>query len=240
MTNFKNLFAIVALMLVPLIGAQAQTALTQTTLSAAVTSTTDTFTVVSATGISANINLYIIDKGHVLGELVTVRSVSGTTLKVNRGGGFQRDHVTGSLVVIAPVASAFKSHNPYGSCTGSATGYAPWINTTTGEQWLCSSVTGGWVPGFGNSNPKSPTVAVASAAGTITPSGPLFHVTGTAAITGFVIPIGYTGGGFCIIPDGAFTTTNATNIAIASTGVVSQLLCYGYDPAATKPFFPTY
>ena len=119
---------------------------------------------------------------------------------------------------------------------------------TNGNEYLCSSVTSTVVSGFQNSTfyaPVGPTTAVASAAGLITPSGPLFHVTGTAAITGFNIPVGFnvTAGAnpaFCIIPDGAFTTTNANNIAIASTGVVSKTLCYSYDPNAAKPFFPSY
>jgi hypothetical protein len=80
---------------------------------------------------------------------------------------------------------------------------------------------------------------VASAAGLVTPSGPLFHITGTAAITGFNIPVGFTGGSFTVIPDGAFTTTTANNIAIASTAVVSKPLTFTFD-AGTAKFYPSY
>jgi hypothetical protein len=114
------------------------------------------------------------------------------------------------------------------------------VNTKTGSEWLCSTVTLSWVPGFGNDvGPAAVTAAVASAAGKITPSGPLFHITGTAAITGFNIPVGFTGGNVCAIPDGIFTTTNANNIAIASTAVVSKTECWTYDTNAAK-FYPAY
>ncbi|HEY1533771.1 MAG TPA: hypothetical protein VGF76_07120, partial [Polyangiaceae bacterium] len=97
-----------------------------------------------------------------------------------------------------------------------------------------------WVPGWGNTDsPARVSAAVASAAGLITPSGPLFHITGTAAITGFNVPVGFQSGGFCAIPDGAFTTTNATNIAIASTAVVNKLLCWTWDDTNSK-FVPSY
>ena len=129
----------------------------------------------------------------------------------------------------------------------SLAGLTPWINVLTGEQWLCSTVTANWVPGYNNRFPPATarvTAAVASAAGLITPSGPLFHITGTAAITGFNIPVGFnataTGGGqFCVIPDGIFTTTTANNIALASTAVVNKLLCWTWDATNSK-FVPTY
>jgi len=239
MNTFKNITFVFLLIAFSMIGA-AQTALTHTTLSSAVTSTTNTFIVASATGISAGTNLYVIDFHSVLGELVVVRSVSGTTLTVTRGSGYQRAHTSGARVVIAPVPSAFYTRNPRGACTAADTLYTPWINTTTGEQWLCSTVSLNWVPGFASlQTTVGPTATVASAAGLITPSGPLFIVSGTAAITGFTQPIGYQGGGFCIIPTGAFTTTTANNIAIASTGVVGKTLCYTYN-VNTNKFYPAY
>jgi hypothetical protein len=76
-------------------------------------------------------------------------------------------------------------------------------------------------------------------AGATLPSGPLFHVTGTNAITDWTIPIGFTGGTFCIIPDGAYTTTATNKIALASTGVVSKVQCWTYEAKLAK-FFPSY
>ena len=79
---------------------------------------------------------------------------------------------------------------------------------------------------------------VASAT-TITPTGSIFHVTGTTAIDTINIP--YTGfnGSITIIPDGIFTTTTAGNIALASTAVVSKALIMTYD-ATTAKWYPSY
>jgi hypothetical protein len=143
-------------------------------------------------------------------------------------------------MVLVGAPNLFNSYDPTGGCTAVNTFVTPWVNTTSGNEWLCSTVTNSWVPGFGNDAALDvPTAAVASAAGLITPSGPLFHVTGTAAITGFNIPVGFAFGSFCVIPDGIFTTTNANNIAIASTAVVSKVDCWQYDPATAK-FYPSY
>lgn len=78
--------------------------------------------------------------------------------------------------------------------------------------------------------------AVASAS-TITPTGSVFHVTGTTTISTINPP--YTGftGCITIIPDGIFLTNTSGNIAIASTSVVSKAICFTYD--GTK-WYPTY
>ena len=166
------------------------------------------------------------------------------TASVTRGyaGTRATGHLSGETVLVGP-PNQFASNEPSGSCTATATVVTPVIDTSTGQQWLCSTVLNAWVPGFGNPGtsgvPVDVTAAVASAAGKVTPSGPLFHITGTAAITGFNIPTGYNGGPFCVIPDGIFTTTTANNIALASTAVVSRKLCYSYDGNSSK-FYPTY
>lgn len=79
---------------------------------------------------------------------------------------------------------------------------------------------------------------VASAT-TITPTGELFHVTGTTAIATINIP--YTGfnGSITIIPDGIFTWTTAGNIALAGTAVVSKALKMTYDSTTSK-WYPDY
>ena len=232
---------IIAITLLAASAAFGQISLTQTTLASAVTQTADRIVVASATGISAGTALYIQDFNAVRGELVKVVSVTGLTVRIIRGQvGAQTAHTSGSMVLIAPTPSAFYTSNPQGACTATAVQYTPYVNTTTGEQWLCSSVLGSWVRGFGSDGDMSgPTAAVASAAGLITPSGPVFHVTGTAAITGFTLPVGYVGSQICAIPDAIFTTTTANNIALASTAVVSRPLCWRYDKAANK-FYPTY
>jgi hypothetical protein len=222
-----------------------QNTLVQTSLSAAITSNQTQFAVASATGINAptittpGSVLYVVELGETLGESMPITGLSSTTVTVTRTRG--RAHASGAMVLVATAPNWFYSVDPLGSCTTASTYVTPYLNVTNGRQWLCSTVTGTWVPGFGNTAaPAGATTAVASAAGLVTPSGPLFHITGTAAITGFNIPVGYNGGRICVIPDGIFTTTNANNIALASTAVVSKTLCFDYDAKATKPFFPGY
>jgi hypothetical protein len=94
-------------------------------------------------------------------------------------------------------------------------------------------------PYFGGFNSFLLGSSVASVAGQITPTGPIFHVTGALAITGIVIPYA----GFCgtvtLIPDGAFTWTAAGNIALAGTAVVNKAVIFTYDPTAVK-WYPSY
>lgn len=77
---------------------------------------------------------------------------------------------------------------------------------------------------------------VASAA-TITPTGGMFHVTGTTQITTINLPrVGYTG---CLqlLPDGAYTFATGGNIAIASTATVGRMQEVCYDGTS---WFPSY
>ena len=69
-------------------------------------------------------------------------------------------------------------------------------------------------------------------------------VSGALAITGITIPVLISGVPFdgcqiTLIPTGAFTTTNATNIAIASTAVVGKALTMTYL-ASTSKWYPSY
>lgn len=77
---------------------------------------------------------------------------------------------------------------------------------------------------------------VASAA-TITPTGGIFHVTGTTQITTINIP--YTGwtGELVIIPDGLFTTATGGNIALGTTVVVGRVLKMIYDGISWYPSY---
>ncbi len=76
-----------------------------------------------------------------------------------------------------------------------------------------------------------------TAATTISPTGMIFHVTGTTAIATINLPFtGFTGT-ITIIPDAAFTTTTAGNIARASTAVISRAITFTYD--GTK-WYPSY
>lgn len=242
MNRWRNFILGVVLLGLFSIGSFAQTALTQTTLAAGVTTTAQIYVrLTSATGVTANNTILFMDS-----EAMFVNSVSGTVIGITRGyfGTQAMTHASGAMVLIGPPA-AFVDIDPSGSCTpGSGIfAYAPIVNLKNGNQWLCSSVTNHVIPGFeNNAAPAAVSAAVASAAGLITPSGPLFHITGTAAITGFTIPVGFDpkeGSQVCVIPDGLWTTTNANNLALASTAVVSKTLCWTYDSNTAK-FYPSY
>lgn len=220
-----------------------QNTLTQTSLSAASAAGSPTIVVASATNIavtSATSNgamLYIVDPGERTGQLVKVTSVTGTTIGVRSIG----NHVSGAMVLVGQ-PQWFNVTDPSGSCVTANTYVTPWLNTNNGNQWLCSTVTLSWVPGWNNTTaPAGATLAVASTAGTITPTGPLFTVSGTSAITGFVSPVGFNkSGGFCMIPTGTFTwTTGDASIGLAGTAVVGKVLCFTYDQASGK-WYPDY
>lgn len=254
MKTLKNLILSLFIGLVVCSPAFAQTALNATSLSAAVTTTSTTVVrVASATGIVAGSTvLYIEDGTAYNGEAVFVNSVNGTALGVTRGyaGTVSNPHINGAIVVVGTPAQ-FAIVDPAGACTAANT-VAPFISLRTGNQWICSSVTSSWVPGFfNNSAPAGVAAAVASVAGATLPSGPLFHVTGTNAITawGSSTTVGLVGGGgsktdvvgapFCVIPDAIFTTTATNNIALASTAVVNKIMCFTFDQT-NKKYVPTY
>ncbi len=151
-------------------------------------------------------------------------------------------HPSGQMVLISNVYTTnvqyganivpsgfFNSDPPLGgTCLPTGTPTTPWLNVLTGAQWTCNGLTTGtaftWAPSWGNpySGPSAftQTATVASAAGAITPSGPYFNISGTAAITGFNIPVGFDvteGGCFTANPTGIWTWTAAGNIATAGT-----------------------
>lgn len=219
--------------------------LTQTTLSAAITAKTNIIPLTSVTGISAGslntgtvgTRLYVVDPGQLLGEVMDVVSVSGNNVTVTRAPGQSVAHISGAMV-LAGQPNQFQSYNPTGSTNGPDT---PWVNVLSGEQWLYSSILGCWVPGWGNPGNKQVTALVASAAGPILPSGPIFHVNGTAAVTGWTLPVGNAiYAPFITIPDAVWTwTTGDGSIAIAGTAVVNRLIFWQRDGTNNK-WVPSY
>jgi hypothetical protein len=237
--NTMNLFkriSLLALLTIGAISAQVNT-LTQTSLSTAINASVQAFSVASATNITATPATVL----YVDLEAMQVISVTGTSVFVQRGtlGTKATPHASAEMV-LAGRPDQFFTFNQLGSCTVASTYVTPAVNIQNGAEWLCSSVTGIWGPGWQNSlEPATVTTAVASAAGLVTPSGPLFHITGTAAITGFNIPLGFAYGSFTVIPDAIFTTTTANNIGLASTAVVGKALTFTYDTNSSK-FYPSY
>lgn len=240
--------------------------LTATKLSAAVTSTASTsFTLASSTGVTATSTILYVDDGTGgNGEAVFVNAVgSGGQVSVTRGynGSHAANHLSGSVVLIGPAGGGFVGQGPFvskdpsGACT-SATSWTPTVNIlggadgqVGGSQWICSSVSQSWVPGFFNTKrPPGVTTLVASVAGATNPSGPLFHVNGTNAITAWgsstsIGPGTGQGGGsatqpygapFCVIPDAAFTVTATNNVAVAATAVANLMICYTFDGTQKK------
>jgi hypothetical protein len=253
-----------------------QTSLTQTTLASAVSgpslysgtsqSLSLTVTLASCTGLAAPVlpgtPSSIIYVGR---EALGVFNINTTTCvaNVNRGylGTNAAPHPSGDMVLYGPnyaVTVAFGG-NPVpnglfqqdpsanGTCTAANTPATPWLNVLTGAQWLCSSITGTWVPGFNNplaqvSPGQTATVAlVASAANT--PTGPFFIATGTTvAFTGFTTPIGCnaTAVGACeftifsATANSAVTWTAAGNISTAGTLTAGKAFTFTWSPSLSK------
>jgi len=257
------LVALVALALPKLAHAQQYT-LGQTTLSAAVTNSQTYVQVASVTGIngygpnlkpvpssasSPQSNIYV-DR-----EQMLVLSISGTTLQVVRGvnGTTAHAHVSGQMVLSGP-AVAFYTYDPGGTpgsggggtsgvgCTSTAVLSTPWLNVRTGAQWICSSLSSTWVPGFNNPaayDAPVPTASHNSATAAMVVSGPLFHVTGTSSMTSITIPVGCnatTVGGcsFAVIPDGACGFTAGNNIAASTTCVANKTIYFVWDNVNSK------
>lgn len=231
-TFYRNIaaFALAAtLCLAP--QASAQVALTQTLTTLAITDVATKLTVASTTGITANVSFVCIyDFGMPGCELAQIKAVvSSTVLTLLRVNGTA--HAIGSVVLIAPKANAFRSFNPRGStCVAAQTGYTPWVNTNTGEQWLCGAY--GWVRGWKNKSVDAQlnsATATASVGGATAITGPLVEISGTEAITSFTMGVGWAGDGFCVQPSAAFTTTATNNIAEATTADANQTLCFTWN-----------
>lgn len=230
--SFTRAAAAVVVALLALSGVSwAQTTITSTTLSAAISDTSgQVMSVTSATGFTAGSTMALIDA-----ELVNVRTVNSTVIGVTRGVGGTRasTHVSGSTVWVGP-PTAYNSYVPFGQCTRTNLVYVPWLVagdqdiTNNGLALDCMGVTtaGQWV----QVNRPGPAVlgsTVASAASSIIITGNYYKVSGTNAITGFTVPAGLAAGWcFNVEPTGIYTTTNAGNINVASTAVVGKIMTF--------------
>lgn len=109
----------------------AQSALTQTTLSAAVNSSQTQFAIASATGVTATSTYLYVDN-----ELMAVNAINSTTVSVTRGygGTVAQAHVNAAAVYVG-AGNAFvvtPAPNPTGSCTRSNLPVVPIIDTRSG------------------------------------------------------------------------------------------------------------
>lgn len=151
----KTILSIALLLALPAFG---QTILTITTLSSAVSSTTQAaqnqkIVVASATGISAPTNLQPNTDLWIDNELMAVEAVSGTTITVRRGLSPSKasPHASGALVFVGPPPAFFgkpegaAGGDPQGSCTRGNLLYLPFINVVNSHVSDC--VGGVWVTG---------------------------------------------------------------------------------------------
>ena len=249
-----------------------QTALTQTTLASAVngpayyggTSPTidQVVTLASVSGMAAPllpgtpVSVIYVD-----GEAMGVFSVNTNTKQVGVFRGYlgtrASAHASGTMVLVAPQYNTANGGNPVpsglftqdpplnGACLPSGTPTTPWINVLTGAQWLCSTISKTWIPGF--VNPLTtiydiPNTAVASAT-TILPTGPLFHLTGTTPVTTITTPVGCnaTAVGGCqftmIVDTGTasqFGTGGNLEIAAAITTLTGKAYTFIWDAVNSK------
>lgn len=276
MKTLKSLLIAVSLVLVFAGLAVGQTALTQTTLGAAQnigtaggasgnTSTiSTTINLASATGITQSFNgqpVTFVLVGQEVEGILTVVTGQTTIFNVLRGQMETKmtTHPSGDMVlaqVVSPQFGGFagsgglqRTDAPInGACTAASTLVTPWVNVNTGAQWLCSTITNTWVPGWNNPFSGAPggrasvTAAVVAATST-TPSGPLFHITGATVITTFAIPIGFNGtalggGSFCAIFDTAAAsqigTGGNTENGAAITTLAGQTMCFLWDATNSK------
>jgi len=140
MQNYKRILSLAAILFVFAALSFGQTALTQITLSAAVTdATATTVTVSSATGLVVNKWGLYVDR-----EFMVVRAINGTVISVDRGSAGTRAtlHLSGATVYAGQV-NFFSSYDRSGACTASNQLATPTINTVTGNIFTCSG--GRWV-----------------------------------------------------------------------------------------------
>jgi hypothetical protein len=154
-----------------------------------------------------------------------------------------------SNVNLAPTSAG---HNAFGyylltanaGVNGSSIGYYIPSSALTGitkaafqsdDATAPSIFTGGARASFFSNNTGAGTLASAA---TVAPVVGVNHITGAAAIVNITVPVTCSTG--CMvnfIPDGAFTTTNAGNIGIASTATIGRVMTFVWD---NTKWWPSY
>ncbi len=242
-----------------------QTILSTTTLGAALTSSTTTVTLASTStmlgsGPVNQINTCLYIDGELFGVATVVSSTVVTVQGRGKGCGAigvssrPEAHVNGATVYFAntvtngtfitPAASLIgkntqpnSQHYPGEACTAGNETALPLIYIFNGVKLDCFA-SGVWV----QVNAPGPPVlgsTVTPPTGVMTATGTIFLTdTGTNAVTGLTVPHGFSPGmSITIIPGGAFTTTNATNIRIASTAVAGKALIMTWDGSKWDPSY---
>lgn len=240
---FKRLSLLTAMLVAFALPAFAQTAVRQTTLSVAITSTNTTqVTLASATGVTAGTGLFV-DR-----EAMSVVSISGTIAQVIRGidGSGVGTHASTTVVYVGAPANTlgqgpfWMSDPVYGTCTATNEQYTLRINVTAGRIWKC--VNSQWAM-INNPYPGAVFTTLAkgtviASATTIAPTSYMTHVSGTVEVTTITVPAGCAQTcTIVLIPDAAFTLATGGNIAEASTADANQALFLVWDGSAWYPSY---
>lgn len=234
--------------------AAGQTALSTTTLGAAVLdSATTNITLasnsaVTAAGTGGNLVFLVVDR-----EIFTVpnRTIPTTgAIPVIRGslGSRSTPHINGAGVTIATPVSISGSI-PSGGCNRAALPNVPIIiggstglGAEVGTMYDClgssgTAANGQWVQTNGTGSIAIIGSTVASAT-TISGTGNYFKVSGTTSIQTINVPAGWGSGQcFAIEPTGVFLTSTAGNIQLGSTSVVSKMLFECWNGAKWSPSY---
>lgn len=247
----KSLFSI-ALLALFVSAAFGQSSMASTTLGAAITTTNQTTITLASTSTMLNAGpanqvntvLYV-DKEQL--NVITVTDSTHVVASRHAGpgqGGIAMPHISGAKVWFAitttsgPASSYFEQQPPrYGQCTRSTLLVVPRIYVATGQIFDCLGVTtaGQWVQTNALGNPVLGST-VASPAGVMTPTGTIFVVSGSNAITGITVPAGFAPGmSLYVVPSGTWTWTTATNIALAGTAVVNKTIIFTWNGTAWTP-----
>jgi hypothetical protein len=187
-------------------------AINTTTIPAAITASQDRFGVASTANITAGSQTTGVGLTLLLieNEMMQVTGVTGNQVAVQRG-----QHGTSATAHGAGTAVTIGGLADFPSFTPAVTSVQP-------TQQRFASIG----------------APVASAA-TITPTSPIFHVTGTTATVNINLPANLVQGQFTAIADGIWTWTAAGNVAVAGTVTTAgSSVTFTYD-AGTSKWYPS-
>lgn len=245
--SFVRASAVVGLALVLMVGAsveaQAQTALTSTTLATSMTDTSGkTVALTSASGFTASSisaqTFILIDR-----EVMYFQSLNSTNATVIRGmsGTRAQAHFAGATVYFIPGPTAVVNYMPSGYCVRTNFPYVPVIvtdmqdeanNGTTfdclGSQWVSTNRMTG-VPVIG---------ATVASASSITATGTYFKVSGTTAVNTITVPAGWASGMSLIVEPLALGSTGTSgNILLGTAFVVGKALILTWNGQKWVPSY---
>jgi hypothetical protein len=188
------------------------------------------------TGLSTQATAFTLTTlSHFIAQQGTFGSGSAVTTQAGFHVGSNMSGAVNNYGYYGNLASASNTFNIY--MAGTASNYMAGslgIGTATLGSIASSLV----IKGITSVSASAPTIASAT---TIAPVNSIVFISGTAPIATITAPspISLGGGQITLIPTGAFTTTTAGNIALASTAVVSKALIMTYDATTTK-WYPSY